>query len=155
MICLATFFCILGLAAVAELLPAAVFYHTVIDDIPLPDAAAINTDMLAAVLGSWFPTVFLALLAALLLALVLLLHQHRVRRVFVALGLASWLSAACSAALGVTLVPFAGRLPDGLLDLVVPVTGVYSDLMLLAAVCLAVAGSVLMAVYFCIRAFGR
>ena len=148
---LTTILCVLLLAAAAVWTVWMLFVWSLGKQADLPAVGPVSGELISAFFDSAF---FFAVGGALLLlpaAVLILVNVHRLRRVFLGVGIAAMAAALFSTAAGLGRIWLLQRLDGPWQELLVDTTAVFRDFSFLCAVILAVGGVACFSIYGCIR----
>ena len=148
---LAAKLCVLLLAAAAVWTVWMLFVWSLRERADLPAAGPVSGEMLGAFLGSPF---FFAAIGALVLipaAVLVAANVHRLRRVFLGLGIAAAAAALLSAAAGLGRIWLLQRLDGAWQEFLVDTTAVFLDFSILCGVILAAGAAACFSIYGSIR----
>ncbi len=127
------------------------FIHALNENVLIPDVGPISRDWLAMFFDSWYALALGGTLVLIPLLIIVLINTHRIRRIFLFVGMSSILSCLFSIALafiGTHMVKlFSGEWQDALINS----TNVFKDFCVVCAVILAVLGTTSLSIYSCIK----
>lgn len=142
-----TVLCVLLLAAAAVWTVWMLFVWSLREQADLPAAGPVS--------GEWLVILFFAVggvMALLSAAVMILVNVHRLRRVFLGVGIAGITAALLSTAAGLGRIWLLQLLNGRWQALLVDTTAVFRDFSLLCAMILAAGGAACLSIYGCIRA---
>lgn len=138
------------LAVSTTLLVLLLFINALNKNVQIPSMGPISSDWLAVFFDSWYSLILGGVLVLLPMLIIIFINTHRIRRVFVSIGISAIISALFSAVLGFGDTRVIKLLSGEWQDTLINTTAVFKDFTFICAVILIVIGATCLSVYSCI-----
>lgn len=126
------------------------FIHALNENVIIPDIGPISSDWLALFFDSWYSLVLGGALVLIPILIIILINTNRIRRIFLAIGCSTIVSAMLDMATVIFRIQILKFLSGEWQDALVNATAVFRDFCIICAVVLVVIGATCMSIYSCI-----
>lgn len=126
------------------------FIHALNENVVLPAVGAISSAWLALFFDSWYSLVLGGAVVLIPTLIIILLNTHRVRRIFLAIGVSSVVSAILCVAGAIIRTHTLKLLSGEWQDILINATAAFKDFCVVCAIILIVIGTTCLSIYSCI-----